>query len=123
MPFAINEATRYISPTKTPEFLAAGVRVVSTPIRDVIRPYGERGLVAIASTSGAFVAAAERMMQEPRGPWLERVDSFLSGMSWDRTFADMRRLMLEALAASADADLPLAAGRAALAKGKGAARV
>jgi hypothetical protein len=123
MPFAINEATRYISPTKTPEFLAAGVRVVSTPIRDVIRPYGERGLVAIASTPGAFVAAAERMMQEPRGPWLERVDAFLSGMSWDRTFADMRRLMLEALAASAVADLPLAAGLAASAKGKGVARV
>ncbi|MDQ4061394.1 MAG: glycosyltransferase, partial [Pseudomonadota bacterium] len=41
MPFALNESTRYISPTKTPEFLAAGVPVVSTPITDVVRPYGE----------------------------------------------------------------------------------
>ena len=42
MPFALNEATRYISPTKTPEFLAAGMPVVSTPITDVVRPYGEK---------------------------------------------------------------------------------
>ena len=48
MPFAINESTRFISPTKTPEFLAAGVPVVSTPILDVVRPYGETGLVEIA---------------------------------------------------------------------------
>ena len=45
MPFALNEATRFISPTKTPEYLAAGKPVVSTPIRDVVRPYGEHGLV------------------------------------------------------------------------------
>ena len=50
MPFALNEATRFISPTKTPEFLAAGVPVVSTPITDVVRPYGEKGLVEIAET-------------------------------------------------------------------------
>ena len=45
MPFALNESTRFISPTKTPEYLAAGRPVVSTPIRDVVRPYGELGLV------------------------------------------------------------------------------
>ena len=50
MPFALNEATRFISPTKTPEFLAAGVPVVSTPIIDVVRSYGSQGLVEIAST-------------------------------------------------------------------------
>ena len=50
MPFALNESTRFISPTKTPEFLAAGVPVVSTPITDVVRPYGEKGLVEIAET-------------------------------------------------------------------------
>src|SRR5690606_28943889 len=32
MPFALNDATRFISPTKTPEYLAAGRRVVSTAI-------------------------------------------------------------------------------------------
>src|SRR3712207_4223372 len=51
MPFALNEATRFISPTKKPEFLAAGVPVVSTPINDVVRPYGEKGLVEIGKDS------------------------------------------------------------------------
>ena len=41
MPFAINEATRFISPTKTPEYLAAGKPVVSTPVTDVVRHYGD----------------------------------------------------------------------------------
>ena len=41
MPFAANESTRFISPTKTPEYLAGGRPVISTPIRDVVRPYGE----------------------------------------------------------------------------------
>ncbi|HEU4405047.1 MAG TPA: glycosyltransferase family 1 protein, partial [Polyangiaceae bacterium] len=57
MPFAQNESTRFISPTKTPEYLAAGRPVVSTPIRDVVRPYGAEGLVRIADGVGAFVAA------------------------------------------------------------------
>ena len=41
MPFAINESTRFISPTKTPEYLAGGRPVVSTPIADVVRHYGD----------------------------------------------------------------------------------
>ena len=54
MPFALNESTRYISPTKTPEFLAAGLPVVSTPIADVVEPFGNQGLVRIASTPQDF---------------------------------------------------------------------
>ncbi|HEY4590726.1 MAG TPA: glycosyltransferase, partial [Thermoanaerobaculia bacterium] len=63
MPFAANESTRFISPTKTPEYLAGGRPVVSTPIRDVVRPYGELALVEIAEDPEAFVAAAERSMR------------------------------------------------------------
>ena len=59
LPFARNESTRFISPTKTPEYLAAGCPVVSTPVRDVVRPYGERGYVAIAQTPSEFIAAIE----------------------------------------------------------------
>ena len=55
LPFARNDATRFISPTKTPEYLAAGKPVVSTSIRDVVRPYGEMGLVRIADTVQEFV--------------------------------------------------------------------
>ncbi|HEY9284104.1 MAG TPA: glycosyltransferase family 1 protein, partial [Pyrinomonadaceae bacterium] len=62
MPFAMNDSTRFISPTKTPEYLAAGRPVVSTPIRDVVRPYGTQELVEIAATAGEFVAAAEKLL-------------------------------------------------------------
>jgi glycosyltransferase involved in cell wall biosynthesis len=91
MPFAMNEATRYISPTKTPEFLAAGVPVVSTPITDVVEPYGAKRLVDIAGDAEGCVDRIERLLQRPRAPWLAEVDAFLQGMSWDGTWADMRR--------------------------------
>ncbi|GLI91897.1 glycosyltransferase [Methylocystis echinoides] len=91
MPFAINEATRYISPTKTPEFLAAGVPVVSTPITDVVIPYGAAGLVEIAADAEGFVAKADVLLARRRAPWLRSVDAFLEGNSWDDTWAAMRR--------------------------------
>jgi glycosyltransferase involved in cell wall biosynthesis len=94
MPFAINEATRFISPTKTPEFLAAGLPVVSTPIRDVVTPYGDNGLVEIAATAEELVAAIDRLLVMPRTEWRARVDLFLSDMSWDRTWSEMRQLMI-----------------------------
>lgn len=90
MPFAINEATRFISPTKTPEFLAAGLPVVSTPIADVVNPYGIKGLVEIADTAEAFSAAMEGLMVRPRESWLLRVDRHLAMGSWDKTWAAMR---------------------------------
>lgn len=90
MPFAINAATRFISPTKTPEFLAAGLPVVSTPIRDVIRPYGAGGVVEIAATAATTVAAIEMLMTRHREPWLAQVDALLANGSWDRTWAAMR---------------------------------
>jgi glycosyltransferase involved in cell wall biosynthesis len=89
MPFALNEATRYISPTKTPEFLAAGLPVVSTAITDVVRPYGERGLVEIGADPEDFVARAERLLARPRESWLREADALLAGMSWDRTWGAM----------------------------------
>lgn len=93
MPFAINEATRFISPTKTPEFLAAGVPVVSTPITDVVRPYGEKGLVEIADTAKDVVACAQSLLSRPKDAWLAKVDRHLASGSWDRTWDAMHRLM------------------------------
>jgi glycosyltransferase involved in cell wall biosynthesis len=98
MPFARNEATRFISPTKTPEYLAAGRPVVSTAIRDVVRPYGEAGLVAIADTPAQFVAAIEAELQpRDRATWLAKVDAFLAGNSWDATWKRMRGLIESAM--------------------------
>jgi glycosyltransferase involved in cell wall biosynthesis len=96
--FARNESTRFISPTKTPEYLAAGKPVVSTSIRDVVRPYGEVGLVHIADTPQAFVAAIEKaLLQNNDKEWLAKTDEFLSGISWDTTWQNMVCLMQIAL--------------------------
>lgn len=97
MPFALNESTRFISPTKTPEFLAAGLPVISTPIIDVVRSYGEDGLVEIADTPLAAVLAAEALMARPKEPWLARVDERLAAQSWEMTWDAMRTLILDRL--------------------------
>jgi glycosyltransferase involved in cell wall biosynthesis len=93
MPFALNEATRFISPTKTPEFLAAGVPVISTPITDVVRSWGEHGLVEIAGDAVGFRASAVSLLQRPKDRWLARVDRHLATMSWDRTWSEMSELL------------------------------
>ena len=96
MPFAINDATRFISPTKTPEFLAAGLPVVSTPIADVVSEWGKGGLVKIAADADAVVAALEDVLDRPRSAWLSQVDRRLSWMSWDATWTRMLALIAEA---------------------------
>ena len=95
--FARNESTKFISPTKTPEYLAAGRPVISTSITDVVRPYGEKGLVEIADTPEEFCLAAERLLLSgnARSAWLETVDKFLSQMSWDSTWSEMWKLIEE----------------------------
>jgi UDP-galactopyranose mutase len=93
LPFARNESTRYISPTKTPEYLAAGRPVVSTPIRDIVNPYGQRDLVRVADGVSEFVEAIEAALAEDSATRLPRVDDFLRSMSWDRTWTEMRRLI------------------------------
>jgi UDP-galactopyranose mutase len=93
LPFARNESTRFISPTKTPEYLAAGKPVVSTSIRDVVRPYGEQGLVHIADTITDFIRAVETAMSEDARARLRHVDAFLAHNSWDLTWAQMARLI------------------------------
>lgn len=98
MPFALNESTRYISPTKTPEFLAAGLPVVSAPITDVVRPYGENGLVEIASSADEFVERLAALLARPVAPWLKTVDAHLATGSWDRTWSAMHRLIAAEIA-------------------------
>jgi UDP-galactopyranose mutase len=99
MPFAMNESTRYISPTKTPEYLAAGRPVVSTPIRDVVRPYGDLGLVHIASTPEEFVAGIERSIATDLPAHRAAANKFLANISWDNTFSEMLQLVNAAISA------------------------
>ena len=97
LPFALNEATRFISPTKTPEYLAAGRPVVSTPVVDVVRHYGTATAVGIAGSQAEFVAAIERALElgsEPKS-WLVETDALLATASWDGVWARMASLIRE----------------------------
>jgi len=99
MPFARNDATKFISPTKTLEYLAAGKPVVSTSIRDVVRPYGERRLARIADAPEDFCRACDETLAE-RGTPAEKTfeaarEAYLAQTSWDMTFGRMRALVEE----------------------------
>lgn len=96
MPFALNDATRFISPTKTLEYLAAGKPVVSTAVRDVVRPYGERDLVRIGDRK-TFVAELGAALAEDPTERRARADAFVAATSWDRTWAAMELLVERAL--------------------------
>jgi UDP-galactopyranose mutase len=100
MPFAMNESTQFISPTKTPEYLAGGKPVVSTPVKDVVRHYGQLEGVKIASTPEEFVAACDEALElshHPESGWLAEADLMLSATSWDTTQARMAGLIADVL--------------------------
>ena len=94
LPFALNDATRFISPTKTLEYMACGKPSVSTAIRDVVEPYGH--LVSIRDNAAGFIEACEAIMQRTA---LERkahqtaIDEIISNTSWDTTAAGMVELI------------------------------
>jgi len=93
LPFALNEATRFISPTKTLEYLAGGKPVVSTAIRDVVHPYGDDGLVRIADKR-SFSSAVESALNDPFPAGEDAVAELLDRTSWDRTWAAMKALVV-----------------------------
>ncbi|MET3889138.1 glycosyltransferase involved in cell wall biosynthesis [Bosea sp. OAE506] len=102
MPFALNDSTRFISPTKTPEFLAAGLPVVSTPVRDVVRGYGDDGLVEIADGPTEMIARLEKALSERDDPQrLRAANARIATTSWDATWAQMLRLLEQKLPAPA----------------------
>ncbi|HEX9988619.1 MAG TPA: glycosyltransferase family 1 protein [Chloroflexia bacterium] len=90
LPFAQNESTRFLSPTKTLEYMAAELPIVSTPIRDVAEPYGE--IVYLGDTPQAFIAACERALAASPGEREARIRAgraVLARTSWDRTAQQM----------------------------------
>ena len=92
VPFVRDDSTKYISPTKTPEYLAAGKPVISTSIVDVVNPYGVNNLVHIADTADEFIAAAETELNKTdKKEWLEKTDKFLADNSWDNTWSKMKQ--------------------------------
>jgi glycosyltransferase involved in cell wall biosynthesis len=70
MPFALNEATQYINPTKTLEYMAAGKPVVSTAVPDVLHHFTP--IVDVALTAEEFIAAIQRAARNPRAESIEQ---------------------------------------------------
>jgi protoporphyrinogen oxidase/glycosyltransferase involved in cell wall biosynthesis len=96
-PFAMNESTKFISPTKTLEYMAAERPIVSTPITDVVEPYGD--IVSIAHTTEQFITACERALLEDEGTAAKRREAMratLARTSWDKTASDMIALIEQA---------------------------
>jgi len=99
VPFLLNESTRFISPTKTPEYLSGGKPVVSTAIKDVINPYAKNKLVSVGVDADDFVSAIDVLLNSPdKKSWLNKVDIFLADNSWDNTFGAMMALMMNTMA-------------------------
>lgn len=117
MPYARGAATRYLSPT-TLEYLAAGLPVVSTPIADVVYPYGELGLVRIADGAPAVAQAIDAAVAESARPRTWHTDRWLAQLSWDRIWQQMDDLITGAItdrATNATSPLHAAAIAAAVA--------
>jgi glycosyltransferase involved in cell wall biosynthesis len=92
MPFALNESTRSISPTKTLEYLAAGLPVVSTRVPDVVSEFGE--IVGLADDVGEFAAACRRVARGSSSGQERKVRSVLAWNNWD-TIADRMAAVLD----------------------------
>ncbi len=92
MPYALNAATRFISPTKTLEYMAGCKPIVSTAVRDVVKLYGEPGLVQIADCD-TFATAIDRAMAAPRLEHLVASKRVLRRSSWDSICRQMCELM------------------------------
>lgn len=98
LPFAKNESTQFISPTKTPEYLAGGKPVISTSITDVVNPYGVKGLVEIADTAEEFIVAAEGIFEKDEPlKRIQKADDFLANISWDGTWKEMSRIIKDTM--------------------------
>jgi len=104
--FARNDATRFISPTKTLEYMAAERPIVSTPITDVAEPYGD--IVYLGDTPEAFIAACERALAaspEERDERIRGMRRVLSQTSWDATAQEMEQLIEQAVMANSTREL------------------
>jgi UDP-galactopyranose mutase len=109
LPFARNDATRFMSPPQIPEFLAAGRTVVSTSVPDALHPYGASGLVKIADTVEGLAAALEAAFRGQSVEWQTMVDRYLRALSWESTWEGIEHLVRRVLQQRAEA--PAAEGR------------
>lgn len=97
MPFALNEATQYINPTKALEYLATGKPVISTPVADVVRQYTDT--ILIASTPEDFAACIDRALNSPDETMVSKGIDRAKESSWECTVERMQEIIAEAIAA------------------------
>lgn len=100
MPFALNEATRSISPTKTLEYLAAGLPVVSTRVPDVVADYSD--VVHLADGGAEFAAACREVLTHAVAERDRRVRPIQARQEWDYIATAMAKLLDEHAGAPAD---------------------
>ncbi|MCZ8131375.1 MAG: NAD(P)-binding protein [Steroidobacteraceae bacterium] len=97
LPFALNDSTRYISPTKTLEYMAAERPIVGTAVTDVVGPHGD--LVEIVDSVESFVAACELLLGAPPealAALRARMRARVATTSWDATAGGMADLLARA---------------------------
>jgi glycosyltransferase involved in cell wall biosynthesis len=102
MPFALNEATRSISPTKTLEYLAAGLPVVSTRVPDVISDFGE--LVDLQVDGAGFADACRRVAEHCPQARAAKAEPTLHWNHWDTIAQRMEQLITAAVARAETTD-------------------
>ena len=94
MPFALNDATEYINPTKTLEYMAAAKPIVSTAVADVVRNFTP--VVRVARSHRDFIALAAQSAGYPDQALITQGLQKASAAAWDTIVARMRRLITEA---------------------------
>jgi len=95
MPFALNEATEYINPTKTLEYMAAGKPIVSTAVSDVVHNFTP--VVAVARSPEEFVAAVRSAIEAPSAEMIARGLEQARANSWESIVARMERIIRDAM--------------------------
>ena len=97
MPFALNEATEFINPTKALEYMATGLQIISTPVPDVVRNFGS--VVKVARSAESFISHCEQALAEPDYGAIQRGLQMASENSWDATVEELEAHLRNALLA------------------------
>jgi glycosyltransferase involved in cell wall biosynthesis len=95
MPFAMNDATKFISPTKTLEYMAGGKSIISTPVYDVVRDYSKQ--IEIVENAEQFTSAINRLICQHKASHYLKYQEILDRTSWDNTVNEMYNLMEESV--------------------------
>ncbi len=95
MPFALNEATEFINPTKALEYMATAKPIVSTAVADVVRNFGS--VVKIAQSADDFISLCRQALAAPEPETTQRGLQMVRENSWESIVSQLERHVSEAL--------------------------